>query len=363
MSDRKQTGAAISIRGLSKSYGGVLAVDDVTIEVGGGEFVALLGPSGSGKSTILMSIAGFETPSHGDILLDSRRINEQPPHRRGIGMVFQKYALFPHLTVAENIAYPLRRRGLGRDAIARETGRALEMVRLAGFGPRYPAQLSGGEQQRVALARALVFHPPVLLMDEPLGALDRKLRQRMQMEIKLLHREIGTTIIFVTHDQEEALSMADRIAVLHRGRLQQIGAPDALYERPVNAFVADFIGETNFLPVDIVESTGVSMTGRLVDAPATLSLPAQDHGASTRLVLAVRPEHISVVEPGRGVPATVVETAYAGSSTSLLLDVGSRRVTARIAVSGPPTRWGFGEKVGLIIDTGHCRLYEEEATT
>ena len=344
MSVSKQTGAAIAIRGLSKSYGGVLAVDDVTIEVGGGEFVALLGPSGSGKSTILMSIAGFETPSRGDILLDGVRINDQPPHRRGIGMVFQKYALFPHLTVAENIAYPLRRRGLERETIMRETGRALEMVRLAGFGPRYPAQLSGGEQQRVALARALVFHPPVLLMDEPLGALDRKLRQRMQMEIKLLHREIGTTIIFVTHDQEEALSMADRIAVLHRGQLQQIGTPNTLYERPINAFVADFIGETNFLPVDIVESNGTAMTGRLVDAPGMLSFPPQDHGVSKRLMLAVRPEHISVVEQGRGVPATVVETAYAGASMSLLLDVGPRRVTARIPAAVGARAWSFGEK-------------------
>jgi spermidine/putrescine ABC transporter ATP-binding subunit len=363
MSDRKQAGASIAIRGLSKAYGSVLAVDDVTIEVGGGEFVALLGPSGSGKSTILMSIAGFETPSRGDILLDGQRINGQPPHRRGIGMVFQKYALFPHLTVAENIAYPLRRRGLGRDAIERGTGRALEMVRLAGFGPRYPAQLSGGEQQRVALARALVFHPPVLLMDEPLGALDRKLRQRMQMEIKLLHREIGTTIIFVTHDQEEALSMADRIAVLHRGKLQQIGSPDTLYEKPVNAFVADFIGETNFLPIDIVESTAMAVTGRLVDAPVTLSLPLQDHAASKRLVLAVRPEHISVVEPGRGVPATVVETAYAGSSMSLLLDVGTRRITARMPASSAARAWSFGEKVGLLLDGDRCRLFESETSS
>jgi putative spermidine/putrescine transport system ATP-binding protein len=363
MSVRKQTGGAIAIRGLSKSYGSVLAVDDVTIEVGGGEFVALLGPSGSGKSTILMSIAGFETPSRGDILLDGQRINEQPPHRRGIGMVFQKYALFPHLTVAENIAYPLRRRGLERHAIGSETGRALDMVRLAGFGPRYPAQLSGGEQQRVALARALVFHPPVLLLDEPLGALDRKLRQRMQMEIKLLHREIRTTIIFVTHDQEEALSMADRIAVLHRGTLQQIGTPTALYETPSNAFVADFIGETNFLPIDIVESAGTALIGRLVDVPATLSLPLGDQGASKRLVLAVRPEHISVVEQGRGVPATVVETAYAGSSMSLLLDVGKRRVMARIPAAGAARAWSVGEKVGLLLDRDRCRLFESETSS
>lgn len=363
MSDSKQTGAAIAIRGLSKSYGGVVAVDDVTIEIGGGEFVALLGPSGSGKSTILMSIAGFETPSRGEILLGGQRIDDQPPHRRGIGMVFQKYALFPHLTVAENIAYPLRRRGLERTVIARETDRALDMVRLAGFGPRYPAQLSGGEQQRVALARALVFRPPVLLMDEPLGALDRKLRQRMQMEIKLLHRAIGTTIVFVTHDQEEALSMADRIAVLDRGRLQQVGTPSALYEKPVNPFVADFIGETNFLPVDIVGRTATAMTGRLVDAPAVLSLPQHDHGAAERLVLAVRPEHINVVERGQGVPATVVETAYAGATISLLLDVGARRVTARVPAATAARAWSFGEEVGLILDCERCQIYENKTSS
>ena len=358
MSQSKQAGAAVAVRGLSKFYGSVRAVDDVTIAVERGEFVALLGPSGSGKSTILMSIAGFETPSEGEILLDGRRINEQPPHSRGIGMVFQKYALFPHLTVAENIAYPLRRRGMAREAIVRETGRALEMVRLVGYGARYPSQLSGGEQQRVALARALVFHPSVLLMDEPLGALDRKLRQRMQIEIKMLHREIGATIVFVTHDQEEALSMADRIAVLHRGRLQQIGAPRQLYDEPANAFVADFIGETNLLDIEIVESSGSRCTVRLPESSTVLSVPPCDSPANCRRLLGVRPEHVGVVEAGRGIEATVVETAYGGSSISLLLNMGSRQVTARVSTPTAGRTWSFGDKVGLMFDAERCRVYE-----
>ena len=358
MSDRKQTGAAVAVRGLCKSYGNVQAVNDVTIEIGRGEFVALLGPSGSGKSTILMSIAGFETPSTGDILLDGRRINAEPPHSRVIGMVFQKYALFPHLTVAENIAYPLRRRGLARGEIARETGRALEMVRLAGYGARYPAQLSGGEQQRVALARALVFHPPVLLMDEPLGALDRKLRQRMQIEIKMLHREIGTTIIFVTHDQEEALSMADRIAVLDHGRLQQIGRPRELYDAPANAFVADFIGETNLIDVEIVDKAPTHTGVRLTGSGVTLVCGATDRSPGKRYRLGVRPEHVDIVDAQTGLGTTVIETAYAGASVNLLLDLAGQRLTARVPVQKFSRLLSVGDEVHVRVNKEACRLYD-----
>lgn len=359
MTSIKQTGAAVSVRNLRKSYGSVVAVNDVSIEIGRGEFVALLGPSGSGKSTILMSIAGFETPSGGDILLDGNRINDRPPHLRGIGVVFQKYALFPRLTVAENIAYPLRRRGVPRGEIERETRRALDMVSMSAFGPRFPAQLSGGEQQRVALARALVFNPPVLLMDEPLGALDRKLRQRMQIEIKMLHREIGTTIIFVTHDQEEALSMADRIAVLNRGELQQIGAPDELYDRPANAFVADFIGETNLLEVTLLDSsenhTRVMLNGA---AAAVVSVAGKVASAQGRRRLGIRPEHVEVVGPGDGIEATVVETSYAGSSISLLLTLGPQQVVARVPVSKMRRAWSVGDRAYVKLDAQACRLYE-----
>jgi len=358
MSDSKQTGAAVAVRGLCKSYGSVQAVNDVTIEIGRGEFVALLGPSGSGKSTILMSIAGFETPSKGDILLDGQRINEQPPHSRGIGMVFQKYALFPHLTVAENIAYPLRRRGLARAEIARETSRALEMVRLTGYGARYPSQLSGGEQQRVALARALVFHPPVLLMDEPLGALDRKLRQRMQIEIKMLHREIGTTIIFVTHDQEEALSMADRIAVLDHGRLQQIGAPRELYDMPANAFVADFIGETNLLDVEVVESGAIQTTVKLLGSAAGFRCGPSDRPVGRKQRLGIRPEHVEIVDAEEGIGATVIETAYGGATTNLLLEIGTQRLAARVQVQRAHGLWSVGDKVRVRLNADTCRLYD-----
>jgi spermidine/putrescine ABC transporter ATP-binding subunit len=358
MTDNKQTGAAVAIRNLRKSYGDVAAVDDVSIEIGRGEFVALLGPSGSGKSTILMSIAGFEIPSSGDILLDGRRINDQPPHSRGIGMVFQKYALFPHLTVAENIAYPLRRRSVPREEIQRDTQRALEMVSMSDFGPRFPVQLSGGEQQRVALARALVFNPPVLLMDEPLGALDRKLRQRMQIEIKMLHREIGTTIIFVTHDQEEALSMADRIAVLDRGKLQQIGAPDELYDRPVNAFVADFIGETNLLDVELLECASDRTSVKLNGCPTALTVTGKTASPKGMHRLGFRPEHVDIVGADDGMETTVVETSYAGSTISLLLALGPQHIMARVPVNKLGRPWSIGDKAHVKLRAEACRLYE-----
>ncbi len=351
-------GAAVSVNRLYKSYGSVIAVDEVSIDVAPGEFVALLGPSGSGKTTILMSIAGFEIPNAGDVFLDGCRINDLPPHRRGIGVVFQRYALFPHLTVAENVAYPLRRRHLDRSSIEREVRHALHLVRLEGLGPRYPSQLSGGQQQRVALARALVFHPPVLLMDEPLGALDRKLRQQMQMEVKLLHRKIGTTIIFVTHDQEEALSMADRIAVLHQGRLQQVGSPHSLYDTPSNAFVANFIGETNFLPAEVVDRSASAV--RVGIANTSLNVTVPQAGVCTddaAALLGVRPEHLHIVERGQGLAASVVETAYAGSTLNVFLSSGPYRLTARVPTAANAVPLLPGTEVGLLPEGGACRIY------
>lgn len=354
----KTNGAAVSVTSLHKTYGSFVAVNNVSLEVKHGEFLALLGPSGSGKSTILMSIAGFESPSAGDITLNGRRINDLPPHQRNIGMVFQRYALFPHLTVAENVAYPLRRRGIERAAVEREVRRALEMVRLEAFGGRYPAQLSGGQQQRVALARALVFRPPVLLMDEPLGALDRKLRQQMQMEIKLIHREIGTTIILVTHDQEEALSMADRVAVLNKGSIQQVGSPTDLYERPANAFVADFIGETNLCPVRIVGTQDGHAIAAIEGVSAEISVPignvlTGDPGKPA--LLGIRPEHLTLAADGEGPHATVIETAYAGSTLSVLLAAGPHRLTARVPASGGA--YAPGDKVSLGISGVLGRIY------
>ena len=255
----------VSFRGVQKSYDGeALIVKDLNLDIRKGEFLTLLGPSGSGKTTSLMMLAGFETPTAGEILLAGRSINNVPPHKRDIGMVFQNYALFPHMTVAENLAFPLSVRGMSKTDVAEKVKRALDMVQLGTFAHRYPAQLSGGQQQRVALARALVFEPQLVLMDEPLGALDKQLREHMQMEIKHLHQRLGVTVVYVTHDQGEALTMSDRVAVFHQGEIQQIAPPRTLYEEPKNTFVANFIGENNRL------------TGRLQNSDAQVQFAPED---------------------------------------------------------------------------------------
>jgi spermidine/putrescine ABC transporter ATP-binding subunit len=355
-SDTMRKGAAVALRTLNKAYGPVTAVDNVSLDIGAGEFVALLGASGSGKSTILMMIAGFETPSAGEILLDGQPITQLPPHRRDIGMVFQRYALFPHMSVAENIAYPLRRRGADRATIEAEVARALHMVSLDKFGSRFPAQLSGGQQQRVALARSLVFRPRVILMDESLGALDRKLRQQMQMEIKLLHREIGATILFVTHDQEEALSMADRVAVLSDGKLIQVGTPAELYRTPQSALVAGFIGETNFLPAEIVASTAPAVAARCLGMD--VKVPKANCCSEDRSVLiGVRPEHIRLTHDG--IPASVVETVYRGSTLHVLLESQGCRLTASVAAETHCP--SAGDTVGIAFDSANCRIYSRTA--
>jgi ABC-type Fe3+/spermidine/putrescine transport system ATPase subunit len=242
------TGASVSLVELEKRFDTVGAVRGVSLEIQSGEFLTLLGPSGSGKTTTLMMIAGFKQPTAGDIAIDGSSVVAIPPYRRNIGMVFQNYALFPHLTVAENIGFPLKQRGVDRADRSRQVAESLAMVRLSGYEGRYPRQLSGGQQQRVALARAMVFRPRLLLMDEPLGALDKQLRESLQIEIRRLHAELGITFVYVTHDQEEALTMSDRIAVMNEGVVAQLGAPEELYNRPISRFVASFIGESNFLP-------------------------------------------------------------------------------------------------------------------
>ena len=249
--------AAVRVAGLRKHYGDVAAVHDVDLTIGAGEFFTLLGPSGSGKTTLLRMIAGFERPDAGRIELGDRDVTRVPPYARNVNTVFQDYALFPHMTVAENIEYGLRVRRVGRPQRRDRVARALEMVRLAGLGGRKPAQLSGGQRQRVALARAIVNEPEVLLLDEPLGALDLKLRQEMQLELLRVQREVGITFIYVTHDQEEALTMSDRIAVLNQGRIEQVGDPIEVYERPATSFVAGFIGISN-----LVERDGALITVR-----------------------------------------------------------------------------------------------------
>src|SRR5438132_492580 len=253
----KASGARLELRNLSIAFAGVRAVDDVSLDVPTGAFVSLLGPSGSGKTTTLNLIAGFLTADAGDILLDGRSVADVPSHKRNIGMVFQSYSLFPHMTVAENVAFPLRMRTkLSRQEARRRVADMLALVQLSHLSARYPRQLSGGQQQRVAMARALVSHPRLLLMDEPLGALDKKLREQMQFEIKRIHRTVGTTVVYVTHDQSEALTMPDIVVVMHQSRIAQVGAPRALYDAPANLFVADFLGDSNLLPGTIIQASG-----------------------------------------------------------------------------------------------------------
>ncbi|MFO1236642.1 MAG: ABC transporter ATP-binding protein [Alphaproteobacteria bacterium] len=311
---------------VSKTYdGGVTAaVRDLDLDVAPGEFLTLLGPSGSGKTTTLMMLAGFETPSTGAILLEGEDISRRPPHKRGLGMVFQNYALFPHMSVAQNLAFPLQVRRMGRAEIKTRVEKALAMVRLEGFGHRRPAQLSGGQQQRVAVARALVFEPKAVLMDEPLGALDKSLREQLQYEISRIHRELGVTVLYVTHDQGEALTMSDRIAVFNKGRVEQCGTPGALYDRPANLFVAGFVGENNFLAAEIGGSDdhhvhAASAAGQMLATPAGTR--------AGKAVIAVRPERV-MLEPPAGPHATRLEGAvseryFAGDHVRLVVKLAS----------------------------------------
>ena len=311
-------GLQVSISNVRRDYGAVVAVDDVSLDIGAGEFVSLLGPSGSGKTTLLMMLAGFEQPQTGSITIGGRDVTRVPPNKRDIAMVFQKYALFPHMTVAENIAFPLMMRNVDKAERDRKVVKALEMVKLAGYGTRKPAELSGGQQQRVALARAIVFDPPVILMDEPLGALDKKLRQHMQIELKQLQRRLGATVIYVTHDQEEALTMSDRVAVLNHGRLMQYGPPRELYDLPADAFVADFLGEMNFID-GVVDGVGgatcsVALPGGVVNAPSVGGLSNGD-----KVRLAIRPEFIEIrpSDAGPGTSSVAADSSGAGERTGI----------------------------------------------
>ncbi len=306
----------VRFEGVSKSYDGRAdVVRSLDLALARGEFLTLLGPSGSGKTTTLMMLAGFEEPTRGTISLEGRRIDNVPPHKRGIGMVFQNYALFPHMTVAENLAFPLQMHGAPREGIGARVRRALEMVRLPDLGDRRPAQLSGGQQQRVAVARALIYEPRIVLMDEPLGALDKQLREQMQLEIKHLHENLGLTVVYVTHDQSEALTMSDRIAVFHHGVVQQLAAPSELYERPANAFVASFIGESNRLDGTLVARDGATCRVRLADGSMLAATPVGDFAVGARVVLSVRPESIrlaAVDGASNRRDARVIESIYLG---------------------------------------------------
>lgn len=362
-------GAPVRVVNLIKKFDSFCAVDDVSIEVQPGEFLSLLGPSGSGKTTILMSIAGFEQPTGGDIFINEHSVTQVPPNRRNIGMVFQKYALFPHMTVFQNVAFPLKRRKIRKAEVRQRVAEALEMVRLGSYADRKPGQLSGGQQQRVALARATVYRPPLLLMDEPLGALDKKLREQVQLEIKHLQRRLGTTVIYVTHDQDEALTMSDRVAVLNRGKLEQIGSPEDLYERPINGFVADFVGEANFLSGTLRSREGEACTvelggGTVVDARLTQGGADPRLGAGVRV--AVRPQRVRLGDPGAagtsGPLGTVIETVYSGDSLAFIVQLErGTRITARADTSGQ-LRWRTGDKIEVAWKPEDARVYEEVDT-
>ena len=287
--------AYVRFDSVQKSYDGkALVVKDLNLDIAKGEFLTMLGPSGSGKSTSLMMLAGFESVTQGQILREGKQINNVPPHKRGIGMVFQNYALFPHLTISENLAFPLEVRGLSKSEIRDKVIRALDMVELGHFGGRHPGQLSGGQQQRVAVARALVFEPDLVLMDEPLGALDRQLREQMQYEIKHIHERLGVTVVYVTHDQSEALTMSDRIAVFNDGVIQQLSSAKALYEKPDNSFVAQFIGENNKLNGKVSEISGESCKITLLDGTEVTAKAVNvgNPGAST--TVSIRPERLEI---------------------------------------------------------------------
>ncbi len=326
-----ETTPLVQFRGVQKTYDGeTLVVKGLDLDIARGEFLTLLGPSGSGKTTCLMMLAGFETPTGGDILLDGAPITKMPPHKRDIGMVFQNYALFPHMSVAENLAFPLKVRGMSAADVKARVRDALDMVELEDFGARMPAQLSGGQQQRVAVARALVFEPKLVLMDEPLGALDRMLREQMQLEIKRLHETLGITIVYVTHDQGEALTMSDRIAVFNDGIIQQVDPPARLYESPQNSFVASFIGDSNRLAGVVSRvADGLAFVALDDDGGPVTATPVACGGEGSRTLLSLRPERVHILT-GEGdggfdnvFEGTVRELIYLGD-----------HVRARLALAG-----------------------------
>ena len=336
---------------VDKSYDGkVLVVKDLNLDIAEGEFITMLGPSGSGKTTCLMMLAGFETPTNGEIYLDANPISNIPPHKRGIGMVFQNYALFPHMTVYENLAFPLKVRKISKDDIDKKVDKALSMVSLSGLENRMPAQLSGGQQQRVAVARALVFDPAVVLMDEPLGALDKNLRESMQYEIKHIHESIGVTVVYVTHDQSEALTMSNRIAVFNDGKVQQLSSPDKLYEEPVNSFVAEFIGENNTFGGEVVDLSNGSCKVKLSHGEI-LANPISVKSKGDRTTVSIRPER-ALINPENKMDnnhaGTIEEVIYHGDHTRVRLNLlGNSEFILKVPNSSKNLDIKLGNKINI----------------
>jgi spermidine/putrescine ABC transporter ATP-binding subunit len=346
---------AVKLDGVTKRFGQVAALDDVSLVVRRGELMTLLGPSGCGKTTLLNLVAGFLVPDGGEIAIDGRRVTELPTYRREIGIMFQNYALFPHMSVAANVGYGLRMRRIAKPEIERRVADALALAKLAGLGDRRPRQLSGGQQQRVALARALVIRPRVLLLDEPFSALDRHLRSSMQVEIKEIQRKLGVTTIFVTHDQSEALSLSDRIAVIAEGRIHQLGAPDDIYRRPIDRFVASFVGDVNVLRARLECFDGASAA--VVLGSARASVPAgtlQGLAPGAPVDLFVRPEDLRIAEHDGDTAAhgTVATQVYQGGHIDLYVDVPeapSGRVLLRLPGHEDMSRWPAGTRIGITL--------------
>jgi putative spermidine/putrescine transport system ATP-binding protein len=357
----------LSVRGATKVHGTVVALDSASFDLFEGEFLTLLGPSGSGKTTLLMLVAGLSEPTAGEIWIDGKLATYAAPHLRDIGMVFQNYALFPHLTVRENVAFPLRMRGVASDEIDAQVNRALRTVQLEHTAERLPRSLSGGQQQRIALARCFVYRPSIILMDEPLGALDRKLRDRMQIEINQLHRELGITVLYVTHDQDEAMAMSDRICLMNEGRIEQIGTPEELYFRPRTIFAADFIGDSNLIDVT-VES--IAPDGRCrVAGPGRVSLttagaPGCGPGAKARIM--VRPERVRILGPGdaatnvlRGIAR---EALFVGSAYKCCIELADgTRIWGRQPSGDRLPRPVPGQEVAVGWDALDCVVLGESA--
>lgn len=345
------TPCTVQLRSVTKRFDRSIAVDAIDLDIAEGEFLALLGPSGCGKTTTLRMIAGFEHPSSGDVLVDGQRVNDLPPYKRPVNTVFQSYALFPHLSVLDNVAFGLRQRGIGKKARRVAAAEALELVRLVDRAHARPAELSGGQQQRVALARALVLKPKILLLDEPLSALDQKLRHEMQVELKRLHEELRMTFAFVTHDQDEAMAMADRIAVMHQGRIEQIGTASELYDTPATAFVAEFIGTLN--TVAGIYLDGAVLIATDVRVPVGRTLVKAADGAPVDV--AFRPESVRLADEPSAIRGTVVATMVLGDAVQIVVRLCSgEQVIIKQTRAGRPAA-AFpqaGENVGLAVDEG-----------
>ena len=349
---------------VDKSYDGeILVVKDLNVDVPQGEFLTLLGPSGSGKTTTLMMLAGFETPTSGEIYLEGEPISSIPPYKRGIGMVFQNYALFPHMTVNENLSFPLEVRKLSKSDIEEKVKKALSMVELDAFGSRMPMQLSGGQQQRVALARALVFEPRLVLMDEPLGALDKKLREQMQYEIKHIHGRIGITVVYVTHDQNEALTMSNRIAVFNDGKIQQISTPDVLYEKPDSAFVAQFIGENNQIKGKVKSINGTNCVIETENGEDIVSLKVNVSSVGENSTISLRPERVAINtsegEFENKFEAQVKELIYLGDHIRTRVEVcGNDQFIVKVPNSYKGSNLEEGTKVKLSWNASDSRALD-----